>query len=40
MEITPQSFYVFQNPETGIEQIGKVTTFEGEIVSYLVYAKV
>ena len=40
MEITPQSFDVFQNPETGIEQIGKVTTVEGEIVSYLVYAKV
>lgn len=40
MEITPQSFYVFRNPETGIEQVGKVTTVEGDIVSYLVYAKV
>ena len=40
MEINPQSFYVFRNPESGIEQIGKVVTVEANIVSYLVYAKV
>ena len=33
-------FYVFYNPETQQEQVGKVLSVEQEVVSKTVYAKV